>query len=192
MALLNRGPLAIERRELETSLTPSVCRRRLGTRTAHWFPWAPGRDKAVRGRVSERGFTLTKRIDHQNWFQTQAIGAFIATPEGTRITICFRPSLLAMFWFGGCFGWVLLIGSICVIAAIALPSSSPAGPIWYAGTALAMLLFLSFYIWLGRRLARDESAFLLQFVAKTLRAKEAHHNLDRPQTGDSPDLMPQE
>jgi hypothetical protein len=161
--------LPFTKHQLVTPLAPSTCQRRLRKSVAPSLRWSPGRAKAVRGQVSGRGFTLAKRIDHQNWFQTQASGELTAIPDGTRITVRLRPSLLALIWYGVCFGWFLFAGSVCIIGSIALPSSLPGGPLRYAAMALVVLLFLSFAVWSGCWLARDEGPFLLRSCARHLR-----------------------
>lgn len=175
--MIHHRLLFTQRYQFVTSLTPATCERRLSKRVARSFGRSPSQSIVVRGQVSRRGFRLTKRIDLRNWFQTQAIGEFTAIHEGTLITIRFRPSSLALVWYGVCFGWFVFAGTVSVIASLIVPPLAPGGSWRYAAMTLIVLAFLSFAVWSGCWHARDEGPFLIQLLCQTL---EAHDSMATP------------
>lgn len=180
-----------ERQQFVTSLTPATCQRRLHKNVARSSSWSSGKVLMVRGKVSRNSFRLTKRIDHQNWFQTQAVGDLTAIPDGTLISIRLRPSSLALAWYSVCFAWFVFAGCVSILASLILPSLAPGGPLRYAAMALIVLGFLSFVVWSGCRQARDEGPFLIQFLCQTLEAQDSVRRLPPELTGVDPDRIPE-
>jgi len=158
------NPFAIERRDVLTSpLAPRECEERLRGETGSiWNPWT---SHPVRGSVNAHGFWIVKALHYRNSAQTEARGVWHADGPGTRIEIEFgmrqrrlmavTTGLFAVFcvlW------WLSPVTSRTSRLPLAIATAMP----------LIMLAIFAFAIAFGRWLSRNDSAFLLDFLSRTL------------------------
>ncbi len=126
----------------------------------------------VVGSVRETSFRLRKRIYYRNSFQYSLSGELIDDHGQTRLhcRIGLHPLVRIFFtvWFGG----VLLgcgMANGCRRAHGALP------PNWWPGAGVPFLTLAGGFALLmfGKYLARDEPAFLIDFLRRGLDARES-------------------
>lgn len=171
------NPFSGEWHLLATSLSPKECAERLGARTLSWWNWRvwlrPGhmRHWAVIGSVSTRGFTLWKTIPYNNSWRPRANGRLHHESGVTHIEVRLgRHPFVTIFelcWFGG----VVMTGGSRFVSALQRGS----GELTLLGTIAAPVLMLAFGFAVrsfGLWLARNEGAFLLQFLRETMDAEE--------------------
>ncbi len=159
--------------DLASPLRREECIRRLQEKTdSNWTIFG---FRAVIGHIGERSFSLRKRIFYANSFQTIVRGTFIEESRQTRLHCRFglHPFVAGfmIFWFSGVtlFGGTILLTTIsALIAGSALNAHSLAG----IGIPLLMLVFGFGLVSLGRSFARDEQTYLVEFLIKTLDARE--------------------
>jgi hypothetical protein len=130
----------------------------------------------VAGSVNETSFRLRKRIYYRNSFQYSLSGKLIDDNGQTRLhgRVGLHPFVRAFLaiWFGvvliGC-GWmaVRMAGAISRGTAAANLSPADAVPFLMLAGGAALVGF-------GKYLARDEPAFLIDFLRRSLDARDSH------------------
>jgi hypothetical protein len=139
----------------------------------------------VVGRVRGTRFRARKRIRYSNSLQTLALGSLAAEPGRTRVACRFAVSPWAAafiaFWFG--FVGLLAVAMIGLATHLLLSErvstrmlgyEAPVlGPVLAMAAAPVMLVLAYLLVRFGRRLARDERDYLLDFLCLTLNAHVA-------------------
>jgi len=182
----SKKPPARGRMELFSPYPPEECIRRIseGMQIIENMLLRSRRmgDKPVIGTVN--GFTvrLRKRIHYRNSFQTMLVAVFSPHGSGSRISC-----ELGMHTFVRVFMIVWLtaavgIGGPIAFAALKAWISTGAGPkqpvdiLMPVGMPIFGIVLLLF----GQHLARDENAFLLQFLEETVQASATPHSGELP------------
>ena len=159
--------------DLVSPLPLNECVRRL--RAATDGMWSIGGSKSVQGSVSETAIRLRKRILYRNSFQCW-LSAKLAEDNGqTRLYCTFglHPFVLIFLeiWIG-------------IVSVISLTIAMQTAWLWLRGSSLSPnvwlgivfpLIMAGFAILLlkfGNSLAQDEPAFLIEFLERTINARE--------------------
>jgi len=145
---------------LISPLRPDECSRRMSLQIDP--PISLRGSRPVYGRVRENTFWIEKRIGYRNSFKTRLRANLEPAPGGgTRITCKagMTPiTLVFMYvWFG-----MVIVGTIVAFATRS--NAAPALPMF--------LLFGGALIALGRYIARDEKAFLVNYLCEVLVARD--------------------
>jgi hypothetical protein len=170
------NPVWQETLTLRTRLSPEECMARLQARLVSgplprsW--WAPSSGQAMRGRVSRSGFALAVyHFGTRPRRTTEATGAFVAQPSGTRIVVRLGMSRLdaacLLFWPA----FVLCFAMVLGWTAINTPGSRSPEP-----TALWLLLgmpLIGLAVCVLRRwTSRDDAALIRGMLVDGLDAAE--------------------
>jgi hypothetical protein len=156
--------------DLISPLSREECVRRLRSKID------PAWGGTVVGSVSETSFRLRKRIYYRNSFQYSLSGKLIDDNGQTRLhcRIGLHPFVRAFLvvWFGG-----VLIGCVAVTIQMAnglMHGSLPTNG--WPGAAIPFLMLAGGFalVTAGKYFARDESAFLLDFLHRSLDARDGH------------------
>jgi hypothetical protein len=161
--------------DLISPLPPRECARRL--RAAIDGGWTMGGSKPVLGSVSDKSIRLRKRMYYRNSFQCWLSAKFVEEDGQTRLhcTVGLHPfvRIFLEYWVGG----VLLAGGFIIVRTIRAYFSDPdpLPPNLWLGIAgpLVMLGFGGIMLTLGDYLSGDEPRFLIEFVERTIDAREA-------------------
>jgi hypothetical protein len=161
--------------DLVSPLPRGECVRRLRENVGSY--WGIGSGHRVIGEVGGDNIRLRKRIYYRNSFQPTLRGRLSDTPDGgTRIRCEFAelpmlPVLIAV---------AVLIVLIAGMTVSLLAKSGVQLHNVPTAAIVAPLLSLPFFaalgfgvVYIGRRFARDEPRFLVDFLAKTLEARES-------------------
>ena len=159
--------------ELQSPLTPPQCHDELRLNTDPY--WKFFGNRPVIGWLRNNKFTGYRRIYYGNSFRTRVLALFEDNGNGSRIVLRFGVNPFAQafmaFWFTG----VLGIGGTIFIFGLqaAISGSEPVGN-WISLVVppLMVAFGIGFYKF-GRWLARNEQAFLLDFIMTTLKARLA-------------------
>ena len=156
--------------ELLSPLTPSECLGRL--RAVVDPQWKLFGSKPVLGSVTASRFWGCRRIYYGNSYRTFIFARFLTEPSGSKINIRFGISPFVFLFMCVWFGLGFLVGLGMLYSAISSYSHGNAPPYTWVflvfpwailGAGYGMLRF-------GRWLARNEKAFLLDFLRKELSA----------------------
>jgi hypothetical protein len=134
--------------------------------------WTFGGAKAVVGRVDEYGFRMRLRIGYRNSFQTFMTGTMKAEGRGTRIEVRTGMHPFAAVFMTVWLSVVALAATIGVAGAI---GAQPGAPV----QALLLLVPLGMFGFgialagMGRWIARNERARLIEFLERTVDGKRA-------------------
>ncbi len=158
--------------DLISPLPRGECVRRLQANVSSY--WAIASANKVVGSIDGDALRLRKRIYYRNSFQPTLRGSLADAPGGTRIRCEFGTISLAP---------ILIAAGVIFVIAIAMAATLGRGielrnvplvAILVPLGALPLFAGLGFgTIWLGRRLARGDEAYLLDFLRKTLEARDA-------------------
>ena len=124
--------------------------------------WFSG-DEPVMGRVSDRSFSLRKRIGYRNSFQTNLRGRYVEEKDGTRIK-CYagmHPFVIVFMtvWFA-----LVLSSTAATVLAGAEVAARSAVFVW------GLPIFAIVLIGVGRYIARNERAELVAFLEDVIDA----------------------
>jgi hypothetical protein len=156
--------------ELQSPLPPAQCLDRLKQDTDSY--WKLFGDKPVIGRVHGSKFSGYKRINYRNSFRTQVRAVIEANGNGCHIILRFgvHPFVLVFmaFWLTCVLGIGAPLGWNAYIHGVASKENlmSAAIPLFMGVFGVCLYVF-------GRWLARNEQAFLLEFMMTSLAAKMA-------------------
>lgn len=157
---------------LASPLRPEILAERL--KEAVDNPFAIFGRKSVIGTVNDRGAVLRKRTLARNSFQPVLRVRFLPDIKGAILEAKtgLHPAVIAfmVFWMGA----VIIIGGSLFLAGIAdltrEAQSEIPWPIALVGPP-AMLAFGLLIFAVGRRMARGEDAFLVQFLTEVAQAR---------------------
>jgi len=155
-----------------SALPRSACADRL--REAVDSPFVLFGKKSVVGTVGDAKATLRKRIKGRNSFQSCLRVTLADVSTGTTLEcrggLHLAVIVFMIFWMGVV---VLIGGSVFLAAIIALTTTADSEIPPAMGLVIppSMLLFGVVLVLFGRRMARGEEAFLLDFVAQTTTAR---------------------
>jgi hypothetical protein len=124
--------------------------------------WTILGSRRVMGDVTDTAFSLRRRIFYHNPLQTIVRGELLEESRATRLPCSSAPPQFALWFNLVCLGGVVPI----MIASI---RDSLAG----LGVPLLMCVFFVALIRFCRFLARNEERYLVEFLAKTLDARQA-------------------
>jgi hypothetical protein len=151
---------------LMSPLPREECAQRLRMNTGTAWDGA-----TVIGFVGENSFRLRKRISYRNSFQASLSGKLIDDPQGTRprCRVGLHPFVTAFLavWIGG-----VLIGCIAVVMSLA-SGAIPANRWPQAAIPFLMLAGGVAFLKVGQFLSGDEADFLIDFLRKTLEARDS-------------------
>jgi hypothetical protein len=132
--------------------------------------WRFGGGKGVVGKVDEHGFRLRLRIGYRNSFQTHMFGAVQADGRGARIV-----ARTGMHPFAAAFMtlWLSVIAIGVTIGVAGLIQAQPGEPVpaLLILVPIGLLAFGVALVGIGRWIARNERALLVEFLARTTEAK---------------------
>jgi hypothetical protein len=159
---------------LISNLQRAACVERL--REAADAPLVAFGKKPVIASVRDDKATLRKRLKARNSFQTCLRLRMADTRTGTRLDcrVGMHPAVIVFMtlWLGAVavIGGAIFLSSLIAVTGAAQSEIPPA-----IGLAAppAFLLFGLLLLFGGRAMARDEEAFLLDFVRQTLEARPA-------------------
>jgi hypothetical protein len=125
----------------------------------------------VIGSVGETSFRLRKRIFYRNSFQASLSGKFIDDPRGTRLRcrVGLHPfvTVFLTIWIG-----IVLVGCIWMIVSL-VSGAVPANRWPQAAIPFLMLAGGVALLKVGQFLSRDEADFLIDFLRKTVDARDS-------------------
>ena len=159
--------------DLVSPLPRGECVKRLQSNVSSY--WAIASANKVVGSIDGDTLRLRKRIYYRNSFQPTLRGRLSDAPGGTRIHCEFRSIPLTP---------ILIAAGVIVVVAIGMVASLlasrhirfediPLVAILIPLGALPLFVGLGFgTIWFGRRLARGDEDMLLDFLRKTLDARQ--------------------
>ena len=157
-----------------------LCRRLTARMDRSFFGTRP-----VIGRIRGTRLTARKRIWYRNSFQTRLSAELIDRANQTLVCCSFSMHPLVMAFMAMWFVFLALVGGAIFIQSLIMLTSAPSratGSILIGAVVpVAMLLFGAGGLVLGRWLARDEQAFLLNFV-RTVGARAS--NIAHPPSSD--------
>jgi len=152
--------------DLRSPLPREECVRRLRSKVGTAWDGA-----TVIGSVGENSFRLRKRIFYRNSFQASLSGKLIDDNGETRLhcRVGLHPFVTAFLavWIG-----VVLIGCIAMIVSLA-SGAIPANQWPQAAIPFLMLAGGFAILKVGQYLSRDEADFLVDFLRKTLEARDS-------------------
>jgi hypothetical protein len=160
--------------DLLSPLPRAECAERLRRHVSSQFALVT--DSGVVGTVDGDSFVIRKRIQYRNSFQRRLYGQISDAPGGTRIHGEIRErDLRWVFIAGGVVTAVAFFGVFIPLFAYRaelgdVPLIALIGP---ALVVPLLVLIMIGAVALGRRLARSEEAFLVDWVKRTLDAREA-------------------
>jgi hypothetical protein len=132
--------------------------------------WTFGGGKDVVGRVAEDGFRLRLRIGYRNSFQTFMFGTVQAAGRGTRIV-----ARTGMHPFAAVFMtlWISVVGLGAAIGVAGLLQAQPGDAVQglIILVPIGMFAFGIALVGIGRWIARNERARLIEFLERTADAK---------------------
>ena len=151
--------------DLISPLPREECVQRLRMNTGSAWDGA-----TVIGSVGENSFRLRKKIFYRNSFQASLSGKFVDDQQGTRLhcRVGLHPFVTAFLivWIGG-----VLIGCVAMIASL-VSGAIPANRWPQAAIPFLMLAGGVALLKVGQFLSRDEADFLVDFLRRTLDARE--------------------
>jgi hypothetical protein len=160
--------------DLVSPLPLSECVRRL--RTATDGVWSVGGSKPVQGSVSERAIRLRKRIFYRNSFQCW-LSAKLAEDNGqTRLHCTFGLHPFVLIFLEIWIGIVSVAGlTIAMQTTWLWLRGSPLSPNAWLGIVFPLMMagFAFLLLKVGNTLAQDEPDFLIEFLERTIDAREA-------------------
>jgi hypothetical protein len=134
--------------------------------------WTFGGGKGVVGRVDEHGFRMRMRIGYRNSFQTFMFGTTTAEGRGTRIVARTGMHPFAAVFMTVWLSVVALAATIGVSAAIGAEAGDPVQALLLL-VPLGMFGFGIALVGIGRWIARNERARLIEFLERTVDGKRA-------------------
>jgi hypothetical protein len=159
--------------DLVSPLPLRECVRRL--RAATDGIWAIGGSKPVQGTVRDTSIRLRKRIDYRNSMQCWLSATCVEDNGRTRLScvVGLHPFVhrFLEIWIGA----VLVISGAVLAKMIRLWLGAGLLPqdLWLGvGFPLVMAVFAALLLWFGDYLVRDEPEFLVEFLERTIDARE--------------------
>ena len=158
--------------ELSSPLPPEECLRRLRAASDPW--WKIFGSKPAIGSVLGGLFWGCRRISYRNSWQTVAYARVRAATDGSHIIVRFGLDpfvfVLTVIWFGvAC----LAAAGLCLHGVIRLSSDAASVGNWMIVLAPLAFLGLAFgQLAFCRWLARNEKAFLTEFLMGTMSASK--------------------
>lgn len=132
--------------------------------------WTFGGGKDVVGRVGDDGFRLRLRIGYRNSFQTFMFGAVQADGRGSRIV-----ARTGMHPFAAVFMtlWISVVGLGAAIGVAGLLDARPGEAVQglIILVPIGMFAFGIALVGIGRWIARNERARLIEFLKRSVDAK---------------------
>ena len=161
--------------DLLSPLPRGECVRRLRENVGSY--WGIGSGHRVIGEVAADNIRLRKRIYYRNSFQPTLRGRLSDTPDGgTRVACEFTELPMLPVLIAVAVLIVLIAGMTVSLVAKSgvqlrdVPLAAIIAPL----ASLPFFVALGFgTVYIGRRFARDEPHFLIDFLVKTLEAREA-------------------
>jgi hypothetical protein len=170
-----------EQLQLYSPLPPDECARRISAAmdcersTLFSFAALTG-SHPISGRVEGSSIRLRKRIAYNNSFQTFLNATMRPEGAGTVIEGAFAMHPFTRFFMPIWFGGVILIGGfgfiISLLAAFTHSSDEQRSHLPFLLGPPGMLFFGYLLVRFGRYLARDEAAFITDFLKQTLDAHD--------------------
>ncbi|HWD28036.1 MAG TPA: hypothetical protein VG387_12775 [Rhizomicrobium sp.] len=166
------NPFAWPSAVLITGIPPGECHDRLKANVRSGWSFDPS--QGVTGMVGHRWFRLRQVILYRNSFQAVAAGTLEESGIGTRIRCAFRMNLLVqafmVFW---CIAGVWVSASLVPMGIHQMRYGAPPGDTPALGVIAPFLIFgfAAGLLAFGRWTARDERAFLIDFLRTTLDAQ---------------------
>lgn len=134
--------------------------------------WTFGGGKGVVGRVGDGGFRLRMRIGYRNSFQTYMFGAMQAEGRGTRIVARtgMHPAAAVFMTL-----WISVVGLGAAIGVAGLIQAQPGEAVQglIILVPVGLFAFGIALVGIGRWIARNERARLVEFLERTVDAKRA-------------------
>jgi len=169
------NPFSKERHVLATVLLPQECLTRLGQRLSSGEgepvqSGGPAWGIGVQGSTGPSGFTIHQESSVRNHFQTEALGRFISSREGTRIELEFGSRRGARV-----FALVALAFSGFISVALVLRWRRDPVSEWNSYSLPFAVLFPPFiygYLAASRWLTRNDGPQLLRWLRDLLEAGE--------------------
>lgn len=162
---LARVPVAVT-----SKLDPAEALRRL--QAAVDSEWTFGGGKEVVGRVGDDGFRLRLRIGYRNSFQTYMFGAVQAEGRGARIVARtgMHPAAAVFITL-----WLSVVGLGAAIGVAGLLQAQPDEAVQglIILVPVGMFAFGIALVGIGRWIARNERARLIDFLERSVEAKRA-------------------
>ena len=124
------------------------------------------------GRIGKTSLRLHRRIRYRNSFQTQLFAQLVDEGHRTRLhcRFGFHP-FITVFIVVWC-GFALVLGGAMSIPL--LKAGSPTSQQWLGVVIpFALLAFLVAMVQFGRFLSRNDPQFLIDFLCRTLEARDA-------------------
>jgi len=132
--------------------------------------WTFGGGKSVVGKVDDDGFRLRLRIEYRNSFQTFMFGAVQADGRGARIVARtgMHPfaAVFMTLWLS-----VIALASATGVAGLAQAEPGETAPWFVILVPVGMLAFGIALVGIGRWIARNERARLVEFLERIAEAK---------------------
>ncbi|HME01328.1 MAG TPA: hypothetical protein VKM93_28955 [Terriglobia bacterium] len=169
------NPFSKRRHVLTTGLLPEECLARLAERLSSGESESgdsagSGWEIGVEGSTGPSGFAIHRESSLRNHFQTEALGRFIPTNEGTRIEVEFGSRRGARL-----FAMVALAFSGFISVALVLRWRHDSISQWSGYSLPIAVLFPPFiygYLTASRWLSRNEGPHLLRWLRDLLEAAE--------------------
>ena len=163
-----RADTPVSRIELHSLLSPDCCATVLQEAIVGDQGWVESaRDRRVAGTVSETSLRLRKRKRfYSNSFPTYLHASLAAEGSGTRISVSRGQYLSTPAFLLAWLGFLLLAGALAWVQQLHHPQD-PLQP-----EALMVALLGGGIVAIGRLHAASERAFLLEFLAGTLQARQ--------------------
>jgi hypothetical protein len=160
--------------QLITALPVQACVDRLRNVTDEKLFRLFGRsDREVMGSVKETGFVWRKKLKGKNSFQLLLHGRFAPHGSGTRIdcraAMAKSVKVFMAFWFA----MVVTFCFFVLFEEVPVQLEGDAVDIgnFVVFVPFGMLIFGVLLVWVGRFLARDDSAFMRDLICRTLDAE---------------------
>ncbi|MBP3956263.1 hypothetical protein J8F10_13315 [Gemmata sp. G18] len=162
--------------ELTFPLSPDECTARLAAATNRgYMQFFESEPKAVYGYVGAERVRVWKRIESRNSFQMCLSGTFEALGGVT----VFRGRVgrdVSSWWALATYAMSILVNLFVLIVA----ANSTASGIsrWMLPVFLFMIVVGTFRLWRDWQKARDEAAFLVEFLTRTLGGTVCAHECE--------------
>lgn len=156
---------------LKSSLSPRECLQRLAE-AIDPDPFLNfrkiSRSKPVVGTVTEKHWTLCKRVQGRNSFQTELTASVRAAGDGSVIVCRFGMNpvvfVFSIMWLAG----AVTIGGMMFAVSLFRPDPLSPDNIWGLVAPPIMILFGLFVVGIGQMISQGDEKFLLRFVKQTV------------------------
>lgn len=157
---------------LETALSRAACVERFNAAVDQ--PWSFSKTHEARGRAKPDSLWLIKNIDYRNSWQTVLRARLEDRGSGTRIECRFGIARFVLVFTVLWFGFALLIA----LTALVTWTEGAHEQFGWLGAALFPLPAVAL-VAVGRWFARDEKAFLIDFICQEIDARAVDSPVSR-------------